>query len=541
MKNLHWRKLYGPANNGNVMSQKITVPGMTYPLIQSYTYDELNRIANATETSNLTQTWTQVFGYDRYGNRNITSGTGQTSLTFGSTTNRITTSGYSFDSAGNTTADPSGKAFTYDAENKQTKVTSGGGTLGKYWYDGDGKRVKKDASTGDDVIFIFDAAGKLIEERNLSGTLQTSYVYAGGRLLSKETEPSPSSTTYLTADHLGSPRINTNGSGNVVARHDYHPFGEEIDGSGGRTTGLGYQADGVRNQFTGYERDIESDLDFAQARYYNKNHGRFTGVDPLLSTGSIYNPQTWNRYSYTLNSPLKYTDPSGMYICDGDKKQCKTFEDGMKKAQAALKNLDSKSDQYKALDRALKTYGAAGVDNGLTIKFGATVTGAPAETSGLIREDKKNLGNKLVTADNPSGRDLIVTFDPKQFSSASDYAGTIGHEGSHVADRTDFIGALPIGLGSDAATKMFESSPLHLTKYDTESRAYGVSASVARGQGFDSLTVGKSKHEIWNSGWREADRMKKQTEGIDKILAEPKSKGGLYEVTKANPGPRFYD
>lgn len=55
------------ANNGNVQSQTITVPGMTYPLIQAYTYDSLNRLASATETSNSTQTWKQTFTYDRYG------------------------------------------------------------------------------------------------------------------------------------------------------------------------------------------------------------------------------------------------------------------------------------------------------------------------------------------------------------------------------------------------------------------------------------------------------------------------------------------
>jgi RHS repeat-associated protein len=78
-----------------------------------------------------------------------------------------------------------------------------------------------------------------------------------------------------------------------------------------RTFGLGYAADTVRKQFTGYERDIESDLDFAEARYYNKNHGRFTSVDPLMASASQDNPQTWNRYIYCLNNPLTLIDPSG--------------------------------------------------------------------------------------------------------------------------------------------------------------------------------------------------------------------------------------
>jgi hypothetical protein len=46
---------------------------------------------------------------------------------------------------------------------------------------------------------------------------------------------------------------------------------------------------------------------------YHKNHGRFTSPDPLLTSGRIDNPQTWNRYVYALNSPLLYIDPFGLY------------------------------------------------------------------------------------------------------------------------------------------------------------------------------------------------------------------------------------
>lgn len=80
-----------------------------------------------------------------------------------------------------------------------------------------------------------------------------------------------------------------------------------------RTTAQGYNSDDeIRKQYTGYERDEESGLDFAQARYYNSQHGRFTSVDPLTASASIRNPQTFNRYSYVLNSPYKFTDPLGL-------------------------------------------------------------------------------------------------------------------------------------------------------------------------------------------------------------------------------------
>src|SRR2546430_3950717 len=100
------------------------------------------------------------------------------------------------------------------------------------------------------------------------------------------------------------------GSLAAVRRHDYLPFGEELfAGTGGRTTTQGYPApnttglDGARQKFTSKERDIETGLDYFGARYYASTQGRFSSSDPLLSSGSVYAPQTWNRYSYTINNP----------------------------------------------------------------------------------------------------------------------------------------------------------------------------------------------------------------------------------------------
>jgi RHS repeat-associated protein len=118
-----------------------------------------------------------------------------------------------------------------------------------------------------------------------------------------------------------------------VRRHDYLPFGEELlAGAGGRNTQQGYsQADGVRQKFTGYERDAETDLDYAKARYYSNSQGRFMSVDPFdiitvrqkspddEKTSKLYQeylgaPQRWNRYVYSLNSPTVHTDPTGLDI-----------------------------------------------------------------------------------------------------------------------------------------------------------------------------------------------------------------------------------
>src|SRR5579885_2536989 len=93
----------------------------------------------------------------------------------------------------------------------------------------------------------------------------------------------PSCTTcYLSFDHLGSVRMLTDGNGNVVARQDYLPFGEEIPAdTAGRSSSLLFgSSDGIEQKFTGQVRDSETGMDFFAARYYASAVGRFTSPIP---------------------------------------------------------------------------------------------------------------------------------------------------------------------------------------------------------------------------------------------------------------------
>ena len=77
----------------------------------------------------------------------------------------------------------------------------------------------------------------------------------------------------------------------------------------------------MRQKFTGYERDGETGLDFAQARYYSNTQARFTSVDPENAGVNPSDPQSWNGYAYARSNPLLYTDPDGQkyLICkDGE-------------------------------------------------------------------------------------------------------------------------------------------------------------------------------------------------------------------------------
>jgi len=120
---------------------------------------------------------------------------------------------------------------------------------------------------------------------------------------------------WLVTDHLGSMRMVIDKTGSLagIKRHDFLPFGEELSaGVGIRSAALGYDDDSTRQKFTGYERDDETDLDFAEARYYSAKQGRFTSPDPFLGSAEPYEPQSWNRYTYVLNNPLFYIDPTGL-------------------------------------------------------------------------------------------------------------------------------------------------------------------------------------------------------------------------------------
>ncbi|MBE7529111.1 MAG: hypothetical protein HS099_05200 [Ardenticatenaceae bacterium] len=113
---------------------------------------------------------------------------------------------------------------------------------------------------------------------------------------------------YLHSDHLGSTSLATNTSGNVISGSTarYYPFGDW------RTEPLANLTD---RGFTGHlHNNIGSGSDdiglvYMAARWYLPALGRFASADTIVPNPA--NPQSWNRYSYTLNNPLKYVDPSG--------------------------------------------------------------------------------------------------------------------------------------------------------------------------------------------------------------------------------------
>jgi RHS repeat-associated protein len=107
---------------------------------------------------------------------------------------------------------------------------------------------------------------------------------------------------YYGLDAIGSVRVVFDATGNVKGRMDYAPFGEEL------FSGLFVPSE----RFAQLNRDAEAGVDYAQARMYQPRTGRFNSPDSVYT--ALFQPQEWNRYSYSLNSPLVNVDPEGKCI-----------------------------------------------------------------------------------------------------------------------------------------------------------------------------------------------------------------------------------
>jgi RHS repeat-associated protein len=133
------------------------------------------------------------------------------------------------------------------------------------------------------------------------------YVYREGLLLASV---SATGTYHYHLDHLGTPRLVTDGGGSRIAEHDYYPFGAEVANS---TT----ESPQERMKFTGHERDTlagdNHTLDYMHARYYGAAVGRFLSTDPSKAGNNRGAPQSWNRYVYGLNNPNGNVDRNGMW------------------------------------------------------------------------------------------------------------------------------------------------------------------------------------------------------------------------------------
>jgi RHS repeat-associated protein len=287
------------SNAGDIST--VVENGITY----NYSYDNLHRLH--TETNNggygaLTMAYdglgdittksvgstTLSYHYDSSLPKHAVKYINSTSYSFDYDNNGNMTDGWDF----STPSSPKTRTLVYNADNMPTSITYNGSTT-SFMYDGTGARAKKTGSTT--TYYTGDHYETI-------GGVATKYIFAGNLRVA---EISGSTVSYFHKDHLGSSTVTTNASGAVVESANYEPFGSMRAHTG--TTTSSYK-------FTDQELDGENGLYNYAARLYDPVMGRFITPDSIIP--HPYNPQSLNRYSYCLNNPLIYTDPTGHALWD---------------------------------------------------------------------------------------------------------------------------------------------------------------------------------------------------------------------------------
>ncbi|MFF6781959.1 RHS repeat-associated core domain-containing protein [Streptomyces sp. NPDC012510] len=303
---------------------------------ECYTYDELSRLthawttqatdgctgAAASDLSSGLDPYDTTYSYDELGNLRSVKDT----TTTGSTTKDYAYPGYSADGSTYTAgqARPHGvtragnDVFAYNNAGQMTSRTVAGVPSTLDWNDQNRvSQVTQHKSTGDTVSkYVYDANGNVL----LRTSPTEDVLYLEGHELHRATGGSVTATrqyvaagtpvamrgangmTWLLGDNQASTSLLVAVDG-TVARRRYTPFGAQRG-----STGLPSSTD---RGFLGKPEDDSTGLSILGARMYDASLGRFLSPDEL---NKPYSPQEMNAYSYAINNPIAFSDPSGLEI-----------------------------------------------------------------------------------------------------------------------------------------------------------------------------------------------------------------------------------
>ena len=274
----------------------------------SVTYDNLHRIKTYTGLSGN-------YSYDAVGNISNSIEGGGSSFGYGVRRGQAVKSAfgytYLYDLCGNMIVRHGGatnsQSLVYDAENHLTRYAQAGTNLMlvKFGYAEDGARLWKWNNQSPTNLQVW--IGNIYEQK---GGKTLFHVYAGALQVCTFESGSPlaggTDTNkvgyYYHQDNLTSSCVLSGSGGAQQEVNAYYPFG--------RTQTASPQASfQVSRRFTGQVLDAETGLYYYNFRYYDPELGRFIQADDRIP--DIGNPQSYNRYSYVLNNPLRYNDPDG--------------------------------------------------------------------------------------------------------------------------------------------------------------------------------------------------------------------------------------
>lgn len=257
----------------------------------AYEYGAAGRLKTATNVSTPAQS--QSFSFDPAGSMTANSRIGPyvypppgPAAPHPHAPNTVGGVAYSYNARGDCTQ--AGTAiYDWDAAGRLAGVTKGA-AQSSFVYDGNGARASK---TSAGKTTYYPASDYEVEDG-----VPTTTIQLGSQLVAQRTG---AAITWLHTDHLGSPVLETDATGQVKARILRRPFGERISAP----PALAPVVD-----FVGERLDEETGLIFLNARYLDPRLGRFISAD----TADIVAPGVGtNRFAYSGGDPVNLRDKSG--------------------------------------------------------------------------------------------------------------------------------------------------------------------------------------------------------------------------------------
>jgi RHS repeat-associated protein len=225
--------------------------------------------------------------------------------TFSTATNRISTSGFTYDQSGNLTGDGT-HTYTWDGEGRLSKIDSG--STWNVTYNALGQQAERILYNSTKAEFIYNPSGQF-----LGGADGTAWVWDDLFVPLPGHDIGALYTGYNGAIYfphnnaLGSWNMISNGAGAVMAENIYYPWGQLWAEAGT------YLGDRFGSMFD-YDRNLGFGI--TPNRVDSTTQGRWLSPDPM--GGDVSNPQSLNRYAYVMNNPMSLTDATGLQPTDCD-------------------------------------------------------------------------------------------------------------------------------------------------------------------------------------------------------------------------------
>ncbi len=283
---------------------------------EQFTYDTRDRL-DVMRSSNGA---TVDVDYDELGNVTYKSDVGQYTY-HPSRKHAVVAAGsntYSYDANGDV-VNANGTTITWSSYDLPIRIMHPSGNYAYFDYGPDRSRIRQVARGASETTETVYAGGGLYERVMRNGTLsQRHYIVADGRRVAVHTRTAGAmpTTVYLLEDHLGGVDGFTSSSGALLARTSNQPFGARRSGNWSTSSPTSAEWQQVQSTtprgFTDHEHVDNLGVIHMNGRVYDPVLGRFLSPDPVVQ--APYDAQSWNRYSYVRNNPLRYTDPSG-FVC----------------------------------------------------------------------------------------------------------------------------------------------------------------------------------------------------------------------------------